>query len=80
MGSARWGRHNTEAIMGVVVSDTSMDTRMADDSTTANSRKSRPTTPPIIRIGMNTAMREMLIETTVNPISRAPLSAASRAL
>ena len=66
--------------MGVVVSDTSMDTRMADDSTTANSRNSRPTTPPIIRIGMNTAMREMLIETTVNPISRAPLSAASRAL
>ena len=66
--------------MGVVVSDTSMDTRMAEDSTTANSRNSRPTTPPIIRIGMNTAMREMLIETTVNPISRAPLSAASRAL
>ena len=80
MGSAHWGRNNTEAIMGVVVSDTSMDTRMADDSTTANSRNSRPTTPPIIRIGMNTAMREMLIETTVNPISRAPLSAASRAL
>ena len=50
---------------------------MAADSVMANSRKSRPTTPPIIKIGMKTATSEMLIESTVKPISRAPRSAAS---
>ena len=50
---------------------------MAADSVIANSRKSRPTMPPIIKIGMNTATSEMLIESTVKPISRAPASAAS---
>ena len=50
---------------------------MATDSVTANSRNSRPTMPPISRIGMNTATSETLIESTVKPISRAPLSAAS---
>ena len=33
--------------------------------------------PPIIKIGMKTATSEMLIESTVKPISRAPRSAAS---
>jgi hypothetical protein len=33
--------------------------------------------PPISRIGMNTAISDRLIETTVKPTSRAPLSAAS---
>ena len=33
--------------------------------------------PPISRIGMNTATSETLMENTVNPISCAPLSAAS---
>ena len=42
----------------------------------ANSRKSRPTMPPISRMGMKTAISEMLIEKTVKPISRAPCSAA----
>ncbi len=32
--------------------------------------------PPIIRIGMKTAIRLMLIDTTVKPTSRAPRSAA----
>ena len=64
--------------MGVVLSETSSETRMAMLRVTANSRKSRPTIPPISRMGMNTATSEMLIESTVNPISRAPLRAAAR--
>ena len=50
---------------------------MAIDSVTANSRNRRPTMPPISRIGMNTAISDRLIETTVKPTSRAPCSAAS---
>ena len=64
-------------IIGVVVSEMSIETKIATDSVTANSRKSRPTMPPMRRIGVNTAMSDMLIEKTVNPISRAPSSAAS---
>ena len=55
--------------MGVAVSDTSIDTKMATESVTANSRNSRPTIPGISRIGMKTAISEMLMESTVNPIS-----------
>jgi hypothetical protein len=33
--------------------------------------------PPISRMGMNTAISEMLIVSTVKPISFAPLSAAA---
>ena len=50
---------------------------MATDSVTANSRNSRPTMPPISRIGMNTATSETLIDSTVKPISRGAVSAAS---
>ena len=71
------GLSTREAIMGVVVSDTIIDTRMEADSTTANSRNRRPTTPPISRMGMNTATSDRLIEITVKPISRAPRNAAS---
>ena len=49
---------------------------MATDNVTANSRNSRPTMPPIKRIGINTAMSETLIERTVNPTSPAPMIAA----
>ena len=63
--------------MGVVVSDTTIEMRMATDSVTANSRNSRPTIPPISRIGMKTAISDRLIETTVKPTSREPFSAAS---
>ena len=66
--------------MGVVVSDTSMDSKMAADMTTANSRKKRPTMPPMNNMGTNTAISDRLIETTVKPISRAPSSAACRAV
>ena len=62
--------------MGVVVSDTTSDTAMAMLKTTANSRNSRPTIPPISRMGMNTATSEVLMESTVKPISLEPLKAA----
>ena len=63
-------------IIAVKVSEIASDTQMAMLSTTANSRKSRPTIPPINKIGMKTATSETLIESTVNPISRAPRKAA----
>ncbi len=50
---------------------------MASERVSANSRNRRPTIPPIRRIGRNTAINEMLIDSTVNPTSRAPASAAS---
>ena len=49
---------------------------MAALNVTANSRNSRPTSPPISRIGMKTATSDVLIESTVNPISFAPRNAA----
>ena len=62
---------------GVVVSEMTIETTMAVESTTANSRNRRPTMPPIIRMGMNTAISDMLMEKTVNPISFAPCSEAA---
>ncbi len=50
---------------------------MAIESVMANSRNSRPTIPPMSRIGMNTATSDKLIDSTVKPTSRAPWSAAS---
>ena len=60
----------------MVVSEIASDTRIASDSVIANSRNSRPTMPPISRIGRNTAISEKLIDITVKPTSRAPTSAA----
>ncbi len=48
-------------IIGVVVSETTIETAMATERITANSRNRRPTMPPISRMGMNTAISEMLI-------------------
>jgi len=59
-------------MVGVVVRETTSDTPMAMLSVTANSRKRRPTMPPIISSGMKTATSEVLMESTVKPISRAP--------
>jgi len=64
--------------MGVVVSDRTREMRMATDNTRANSRKRRPTMPPMKKIGMKTATREMLMDTTVKATSLAPSLAASR--
>jgi hypothetical protein len=58
--------------MGVVVSEISIDTRMAVESVMANSRKSRPTMPAMRRIGMKTAISDMLMEKMVKPISPSP--------
>src|SRR5690348_3046491 len=63
-------------IMGVVVRETKRETPMATLKTTANSRKRRPTMPGIMRMGINTATRDVLMERTVKPISLAPLMAA----
>jgi len=76
-GAACVGRRNSKAhIIGVVVKDTSIDTRIATDKVTENSWKYRPTMPPIARMGMKTATSDKLIDTTVNPTSRAPRKAA----
>ena len=64
--------------MGVVVNETTIDTTIAVESVMANSRKRRPTMPPIIRMGMKTAISETLMENTVKPISCAPFSAAAK--
>ena len=71
-GARKWAQS-----IGVVVTDTTSEIRIATDSVTANSRNSRPTIPPISRIGMNTAIRDRLIDSTVNPTSCAPRKAAS---
>ena len=54
-----------------------IDTTIAVDSVTANSRNRRPTMPPMNSSGMNTATSDMLMVSTVKPISCAPLSAAA---
>ncbi len=66
-----------EASIGVSVSEMKPDSRMAMLMVMANSKKKRPTMPPMNRIGMNTATSETVIETMVKPISRAPRIAAS---
>ncbi len=62
--------------IGVSVTDTTPEIRIAVVIVTANSRNSRPRIPLMNRIGMNTAASETVIERIVKPISREPLSAA----
>ncbi len=64
------------AIIGVVDREIIIEKTMASDRVMANSRKYLPTMPPISRIGMNTAIREMLIDRTVKPTSFEPSRAA----
>ena len=63
-------------IIGVTVSDTIVETAIAKQSVTENSRNTRPTRPVMNNSGMKAATSDMLIEITVNPIWRAPSSAA----
>src|SRR5579864_7490946 len=70
------GLRNFAHIVGVVVNETTSDTPIATLKVTANSRKSLTTIPPIISKGMNTATSDVLIDSTVNPISAAPLNVA----
>jgi energy-coupling factor transporter transmembrane protein EcfT len=60
-----------------MVSEITSETATATESVTANSRNRRPTRPPMNNSGMKTATSEILIESTVKPTSREPLSAAS---
>ena len=55
--------------MGVKVSETNPDIRMATMMVTENSCNSRPTMPPKNSTGMKTAMSDKVIETIVKPIS-----------
>ena len=64
------------AIIGVSVSETNPDTRIALLIVTANSWNRRPSSPPMNSTGMNTAVSESVIERIVKPISREPSSAA----
>ena len=62
---------------GVAVSEMTIEITMAVESVTANSRKRRPMMPPIRRMGMKTAISDMLMVKIVEPISWAPFSAAA---
>ena len=62
--------------IGVVVREISNDTITAADNVTANSRNKRPTTPPINKIGKNTATSDTLIASTVKPTSLVAFNAA----
>jgi len=70
-------RSSRAHIIGVSVSETTAEMRIVTPRVIANSRNSRPTTSPMNRSGMSTAMSEMVSETMVNAICSAPLSAAS---
>ena len=65
---------------GVSVSATNAETAMVIVTVMANSRKIRPTMPPMSSSGMNTATSDRLIDRIVKPISPAPLIAASSGL
>ena len=70
-------RRNRLHSIGVSVTDTTPEIRIAVVIVTANSRNSRPSIPLMNRIGMNTAASDVVIVRIVKPISREPLSAAS---
>ena len=63
--------------MGVRLSETTPETRIATLMVTANSCSSRPRMPLMKSTGMNTAASDRVMETMVKPISRAPRKAAS---
>ncbi len=66
--------------MGVSVSETTAEMRIVMPRVMANSRKSLPTTSPMNRSGMRTAMSEMVRERMVKPICFDPLRAACSGL
>ena len=63
--------------IGVNVTETTPEIRMATQMVTENSRKSRPRTPPMKSTGMNTAASDSVMDTIVKPISLDPVSDAS---
>ena len=62
--------------IGVSVTETTPEIRIATQMVTENSRNRRPRTPPMNSTGMNTAASDSVIETMVKPISRDPTSDA----
>src|SRR5262245_15366640 len=66
------GLRNRLQSIGVRLIDTNPDTRIATPIVTANSCSNRPTTPPMKRTGMNTAVSEAVIDRMVNEISFDP--------
>ena len=56
--------------MGVRVTETTPEIRIATQMVTANSLNRRPSTPPMKSTGMNTAASDSVMETMVKPISR----------
>ena len=74
-------RGSQAQIIGVTVSDTTVEITMVKTSVIENSRRSRPITPSMNSSGMKTAMSDRLIEKTVKPIclraERAPRRAGS---
>ena len=64
-------------IIGTSVSDTTADMTIVTASVMANSWNSRPTTSPMNKSGISTAISEIVSEMMVNPICREPCSAAS---
>ena len=73
-------RRSFAHIIGVSVSDTTAEMRIATASVIANSRNSRPTTSPMNSSGISTAISENVSEMIVKPICCVPLSAASSGL
>ena len=69
---------NSAARVGASVNETTTEIRMVEVAVSANSLNNRPTTPPMNSSGINAATSEKLMDTTVKPISPAPLIAASR--
>jgi hypothetical protein len=67
--------------MGVRLSETNPEIRMATVMVTENSCSSRPTMPPMNSTGINTDTSEMVIERIVKPISlEASMAASTRDL
>src|SRR5664280_3267724 len=71
-------RRNRLHSIGVRVTETTPEIRMATQMVIANSLNKRPSTPPMNSTGMNTAASESFIDTMVKPISPEPLSAACK--
>ena len=65
-------RRNRLHSIGVSVTDTTPEIRIAAVIVTANSRNSRPRMPLMNRIGMNTAASDVVIVRMVKPISFDP--------
>ncbi len=65
-GGSGWSK--CAHIIGVSVSESTAETMMATLNVTANSRNSRPTTPPMKSNGISTATSETVSEMIVKPI------------